>query len=123
MFSQLSQLYGSNKAKDDSDIPDKEKDVSHILEKYPDRLPIYVKVTNNLPPIDKKKYLVPKDLTVGQFMYVCRKRLKLTPEQGVFMFFNNQLYSTMKTMHEIYEDNKLECGLLVATVSGENTFG
>jgi GABA(A) receptor-associated protein len=119
----FSQLYGSNPPKDDPDIPEKEKDVQNILRKYPDRLPIYVKVTNNLPAIDKKKYLVPKDLTVGQFMYVCRKRLKLRPEQGVYMFFNGMLCSTMRSMHDIYEENKLESGLLVATLSAENTFG
>ncbi len=119
----LAQLYDSKKVRDDKDIPEKEKDVSIVLSKYPERLPVYVKTSGNLPPIDKKKYLVPKDLTVGQFIYVCRKRMKLRPEQGIFIFFNNILPSTAKSMEQIYEENKLEGGLLVATLSAENTFG
>jgi GABA(A) receptor-associated protein len=32
---------------------------------------------SDIATIDKKKYLVPADLTVGQFVYVIRKRIKL----------------------------------------------
>jgi GABA(A) receptor-associated protein len=46
-----------------------------IREKYADRIPIIVEVAkrSSLPPLDKCKYLVPQDLTVGQFVYVIRK--------------------------------------------------
>lgn len=96
--------------------------VSEILRKYPDRIPIFVKTVKPLV-IDKKKYLVPRDLTVGQFIYVCRKRINLTPEQSVFIFFNKVLPSTSKTIQEIYEENKAPNGILVATLATENTFG
>jgi hypothetical protein len=36
---------------------------------------------SDIAEIDKKKYLVPMDLTVGQFVYVIRKRIKLSPEK------------------------------------------
>ncbi|KVH99145.1 Autophagy protein Atg8 ubiquitin-like protein [Cynara cardunculus var. scolymus] len=52
------------------------------------------------------RYLVPADLTVGQFVYVVRKRIKLTA-----------------MMSAIYEENKDEDGFLYMTYSGENTFG
>lgn len=32
---------------------------------------------SDIPEIDKRKYLVPADLTVGQFVYVIRKRIML----------------------------------------------
>ena len=48
----------------------------------------------NLPVIDKKKYLVPGDLTVGQFVYVIRKRIKLEHEKTLFIFINNVLPAT-----------------------------
>jgi GABA(A) receptor-associated protein len=35
-------------------------------------------------PQDKKKYLVPQDLTVQHFQYVIRKRIKLSPDQVRF---------------------------------------
>lgn len=49
---------------------------------------------SDIDDIDKKKYLVPCDLTVGQFVYVIRKRIKLQPEKGIFIFVNNVLPST-----------------------------
>ena len=47
-----------------------------------------------IPDIDKKKYLVPADLTVGQFVYVIRKRIRVSPEQAIFMFVRNVLPPT-----------------------------
>ena len=44
--------------------------------KHPDRIPVIVEKRPRdatLPLIDKKKFLVPADLTVGQFVYVIRK--------------------------------------------------
>jgi GABA(A) receptor-associated protein len=46
---------------------------------------------SDIPTIDKKKYLVPSDMTVGQFIYVIRKRIKLSPEKAIFIFVNNVL--------------------------------
>lgn len=37
---------------------------------------------------------MPADLTVGQFVYVIRKRIRVTPEQAIFMFVRNVLPPT-----------------------------
>ena len=37
-------------------------------------------------PCFARRYLVPSDLTVGQFVYVIRKRIKLSPEKAIFIF-------------------------------------
>jgi len=34
---------------------------------------------------NRKKYLVPADLTMGQFVYVIRKRIKLPADQAIFV--------------------------------------
>lgn len=78
---------------------------------------------SDIPDIDKKKYLVPADLTVGQFVYVIRKRIKLSPEKAIFIFINNVLPPTAALMSSIYEEQKDEDGFLYITYSGENTFG
>ncbi|KAJ8749817.1 hypothetical protein K2173_013220 [Erythroxylum novogranatense] len=39
---------------------------------------------SDIPNIDKKKYLVPANLTIGQFVYVIRKRIKLSAEKAIF---------------------------------------
>ena len=42
------------------------------------------------------RYLVPADLTVGQFVYVVRKRIKLSAEKAIFIFVKNILPPTGK---------------------------
>lgn len=37
---------------------------------------------------------MPADLTVGQFVYVVRKRIKLGPEKAIFIFVKNILPPT-----------------------------
>lgn len=40
------------------------------------------------------RYLVPADLTVGQFVYVVRKRIKLSADKAIFVFVKNILPPT-----------------------------
>ncbi|CAL0333929.1 unnamed protein product [Lupinus luteus] len=96
-----------------------------IRENYPDRIPVIVERAEktDVPEIDKKKFLVPADLTVGQFVYVVRKRIKLSSEKAIFIFVKNILPPTAAMMSAIYEENKDEDGFLYMTYSGENTFG
>ncbi|BBH02001.1 Ubiquitin-like superfamily protein [Prunus dulcis] len=102
----------------------RQAEAARIREKYPDRIPVIVEKAerSDIPDIDKKKYLVPADLTVGQFVYVVRKRIKLSAEKAIFIFVKNILPPTAAMMSAIYEENKDEDGFLYMTYSGENTF-
>lgn len=53
--------------------------------------------------LDKKKYLVPSDLTVGQFYFLIRKRIHLRPEDALFFFVNNVIPPTSATMGNLYQ--------------------
>ncbi|KAL0443362.1 UNVERIFIED_CONTAM: Autophagy-related protein 8C-like [Sesamum latifolium] len=103
----------------------RQAEAARIREKYPDRIPVIVEKAerSDIPDIDKKKYLVPADLTVGQFVYVVRKRIKLSAEKAIFIFVKNVLPPTAAMMSAIYDENKDEDGFLYMTYSGENTFG
>ncbi len=96
-----------------------------IVAKYPGRIPIIVeKYTDcELPDIDKMKYLVPKDMTISQFMFIMRKRIKLDPSQSLFVTVNSVLVNSNSTICEIYDDNKDEDGFLYVVYTSENTFG
>lgn len=111
--------------KQKNSLEDRQKESKRILEKYPDRIPVIVMKAQHtdLPDIDKTKYLVPSDLTVGQFVYVVRKRIKLTPEVAIFIFINNFLPPTASLMSQMYKEHKDEDGFLYCVYSGENTFG
>lgn len=103
----------------------RQKESNRIREKYPDRIPVIVeKSDSSLPDLDKTKYLVPVDLTVGQFILVIRKRLTLDSSVGLFLFFNNSIMANCSTlMSDCYYEYKDPDGFLYIKYSGENTFG
>ena len=103
----------------------RKEESSRIMEKYPDKLPIIVEKAKNtdIPNIDKNKYLVPDDLTCGQFVYVIRKRLNLKPEQAIFIFINQILPPTAALIRQVYQEHKHDDGFLYVTYSSENAFG
>jgi GABA(A) receptor-associated protein len=78
---------------------------------------------SDVPLIDKKKFLVPSDLTIGQFIYVVRKRLNLPPEKALFLFTGNTLPTTGTSMRELFVQYTSEDGFLYCTYSGESAFG
>ena len=97
-----------------------------ILSKYPDRVPVYVSKKENslVNDVEKHKYLVPKDMTMGNFMYVLRKNIKLKSDQALFVFVNNLIACNSDLIGEIYnnyydKDDKF----LHVIYSSENTFG
>lgn len=98
-----------------------------IMSKYDDRIPIICERDKNAgkdcPDIDKKKYLVPIDLTVAQFIYVIRKRLNLEPEKAMFIFINKQIPTNTHILSDLYHKNKDPDGFLYVTYTLENTFG
>eukprot|EP00178_Gracilaria_changii_P007619 TRINITY_DN23998_c0_g1_i1.p1 TRINITY_DN23998_c0_g1~~TRINITY_DN23998_c0_g1_i1.p1 ORF type:complete len:117 (-),score=13.52 TRINITY_DN23998_c0_g1_i1:67-417(-) len=105
---------------------EKRKEVSQkIRSKYPDRIPVIVERAPNsdAPEIDKKKYLVPSDITVGKFIWEIRKHMKLNPEQAIFLFVGDSMPPTASLVSIIYERSKDEDGFLYVTYSGESTFG
>ena len=103
----------------------RQAEAERIRDKYPDRIPVIVEKApgSDISDIDKKKYLVPSDLTVGQFVYVIRKRIKLSPEKAIFVFVNNILPPTAAVMSALYEEQRDADGFLYIAYSGENTFG
>ena len=114
-----------NNFKKEHPLERRQAEAGRIRDKYPDRIPAIVEKSekSDIPDIDKKKYLVPADLTVGQFVYVIRKRIKLSAEKAIFIFVNNVLPPTAAMMSAVYEEHKDEDGFLYFTYSGENTFG
>jgi GABA(A) receptor-associated protein len=99
---------------------------SRIKAKYPDRIPVICEIIKptDLPELDKHKFLVPTELTVGQFLHVIRKRMdKLNPDQALFLFVNNSLPMVATQMSVIYKQDRDEDGFLYIAVKSESTFG
>lgn len=96
-----------------------------VREKYPSRVPIIIEKNpgSSLPNIDKSKYLVPQDQTIGQIITVIRKRIEIKHNEAIFVFINNVLPCMSESIINVYNKNKDNDGFLYITYSGENTFG
>ena len=103
----------------------RKQESTKVYTKYPGRVPIIVQKYHKctLPDVDKCKYLVPKDMTMGQFLFVIRKRIKLEPSHALFITVNGTLVPAIQTVGEIYDSQKDEDGFLYVTYTNENTFG
>jgi GABA(A) receptor-associated protein len=114
-----------NKFKNKNSFDKRKEESDNVIIKYPDRIPIIVQkhTSTELPDIDKYKYLVPKSMSITQFSFIVRKRVKLEPSQAIFITINNKLVSSNKTISELYNDEKDDDGFLYIVYTGENTFG
>lgn len=95
------------------------------MEKYPNRIPVICECTGGeVPDIDRKKYLVPSDISMAQFLYIIRKRIKIKPEQSIYLFVGDSvIVAGAQLMGSVYEEHKDLDGFLYTCYSGENTFG
>ncbi len=119
--------YLTGKYKEDRSLEVRKAESARVFEKFSDRVPVIVEMAeeaaNKLPYLDKQKYLVPADLTVGQFQYVVRKRIKLKPEEALFLFVGNELPATAELMSDLYKGKKDEDGFLYVVVHVDSAFG
>ena len=105
----------------------RQREAANVRTKYPDRVPVICersKQCKDVQQIDKRKYLVPSDLTVGQFIYNIRKRMTLDSTKALFLFVNESvLMPTSANINSMYDQYRDADGFLYITYSGENTFG
>ena len=97
-----------------------------LMASYPDRIPVIVERAPNrasMPQLDRDRFLVPKDLTIGQFVFVIRRRLTLPPDQALFLFCGTSLPSSTLLIREAYNSYRSPDGFLRLSYSSEAAFG
>ena len=103
-------------------------ETSRIMKRYPDRFPVICEKNIydvTCPDIDKHKYLVPYNLTIGQFIFVIRKRIRLPASSALFLFIGEEaiLLPISSEMQDVYDRYKNKDGFLYILYSRENVFG
>lgn len=94
------------------------------LQEFSDRVPVILEAgPRSTLTVDKRKFLVPGDASVAQFFQTIRKRFKLTPEQGLFLFVDNMLPPMTHSMSQLYKDHACNDRFLYMQISSETTFG
>jgi GABA(A) receptor-associated protein len=96
-----------------------------LIKKYPDRVPVICEKTqgNDNPDIDKNKYLVPVNITIGQFLAIIRQRINIKPHQAIFLFVANCIIPSNELIGNVYNTHKDPDNFLYISYSKENTFG
>ena len=103
------------------------KEYIKIKSKFQDKVPVIIKPYNqNSPELLKHKFLVNKDLNIGEFLYVIRKQFQTKQNEAVFLFFKNKLLMSHVSMLEIEQEVLSDAnsdGFVYIVMSTENTFG
>ncbi|XP_025031445.1 microtubule-associated proteins 1A/1B light chain 3C-like [Python bivittatus] len=78
-----------------------------------------------LPALNKIKFLVPQDFTMGQFVTIIRNRMALGSTQAFYFLVdgNHSLVNMSSTMAEVYTTYKDEDGFLYITYASQEMFG
>lgn len=98
----------------------------YMMEKYPESICCIIEKSNsckNLNDLKKNKYIIPKDLTIAQVIYIIRKRIVLDSKMSIFLYINDKIPTSNLKIGDIYYDNKDQDGFLYIKYCGENTFG
>jgi GABA(A) receptor-associated protein len=102
-------------------------EAARIMAKYPDKIPVVVekaqKTRDSLPDLKKWKYVVPRDVTMGQMIYLIRQYLTLPPEEALFLFVENTLVPSNERIVDTWTRYRSDDGALHVLYSGESAFG
>jgi GABA(A) receptor-associated protein len=100
------------------------KEIATLQAKYPGSVLVFVEkgAKSDLPPLDKQKYIVPRDMVIGSFLFMIRKRISLPPEKAIYIFINNTLPPSTAKMGELFTLHGKD-GYLRMVVAAESTFG
>ena len=98
-----------------------------IKKKYPNRYPVIIELQpgqENIINLNKRKFLVPNNLTIAQLLHVVKSRIKnFNAMMALFLFVNNTLPQPSQQIEELYNQHAEDCGFLYLILTSENTFG
>lgn len=123
----------------------RQREAANIRKKYPTRTPVIVQRGHHhsmmmshadVPDIQNRKYLVPQEMAMHQFMHVIRSRIRMPPAQALFFFVDDssgaggggggtthRIPTTTATMGHLHEEYTDPDGFLYLLYTSENAFG
>ena len=109
-------------------IEDKQFQFNKLRCKYPDRIPVIIEENPSCKlKLKNYKYLVPKEISMSQFLYIIRTNMNIGEKQAIFTFVKNGKDYILVNMNElienIYNNFKCEDNFLYIKFGIENTFG
>jgi microtubule-associated protein 1 light chain len=109
------------------DFESRVSEVNSIRQKFPTKVPIIVErygKEKDLPVLDKTKFLVPEELSMGQFVTIIRNRMGLHSTQAFYLLVNGKNMSGLSTaLGQIYNSEKDSDGFLYMVYASQEFFG
>ena len=91
-----------------------------LRHRYPSSVPVVVRCDF----IEKRQYIVPYSVTVGQFLHTLRQSVSMHASQALFLFVgNNTLVPSAATMLYVTDHHLEDDGFLLMTLEKEKVFG
>lgn len=122
------------KYKDQNSLDFRISESQRILSKFPDRIPVIIDCSKELDKLlSKKKFLVPREISVSYLLTIIRNKSKIDSTKAIFIFCNDKLLSgtsILGTVYDDYEQNQKKDSdyikgdkTLYLNLAFENTFG
>lgn len=96
--------------------------MDEVLRRHPDRIPVIIDEKSDFD-IDRRKYLIPRDMTIGNFVTYIRNRIKISKHEAMFVLVKGVLPPVSATIETLYVTHVSEDRLLHIILKKENTFG
>ncbi|XP_048363978.1 microtubule-associated proteins 1A/1B light chain 3C-like [Sphaerodactylus townsendi] len=106
----------------------RKSEVASIRIKFTNKLPVILErypKEKILPVLNKIKFLVPEDFTMGQFVSIIRNRMSISSTQAFYFLADNNrsMVNMSSPMSEVYSTYKDEDGFLYMTYASQEMFG
>ena len=110
---------------DDVSFEKRAQEAQRMLDKYPSKAPLIIEPSpkSRMTGSDKRKFMVPRQLSMSHLLATVRSRIDLESSHAIFILINNTLPKMTDTIGEVYDAHKAEDGLLYVVYAKESTFG
>jgi len=106
------------------------EDANKFFKNYPNKIPTIIYPGNaQTPDVSKHKFILPPEMTIGEFMVVLRRFLTILPDQALFLFVYNDttdntvIPTASSTINDVYAQHKNKDMFLKISYTLESTFG
>lgn len=103
----------------------RKKKSNDIITKYPDKVCVILENGDNtIPELNNSQFLLDRNVTIGQLLYILRKRAQIEQYDSIYLFIENgYIPISSDKIGKIYDKYVDADGFLYMSFCREKTFG